>query len=311
MGFIKKILYLILIISPIQEIFAETWFSKNKTYSSEVTFRGKKFNLPDGNWKMVSKWDWHIVGIQANGVTLAQIENNTLKAMIDFSELTSPGKKPGLVAEFLHTSLIKNKYDGCYEKNEYYFVKLWKKGGSFNCLRLRHIDLKKETYNPDYNALATGYSEYYRYGFKKFVNDNNLLLPKILIQQRHMFYSQLTGGRAQLVTIDKNPEFLGVGPTLIGTEENSEYHKDNLSKYPTKEKLVKSILKESFIYHENFEEILGVRKHQKLYLNTGAKIKMKNDNSSLANQLEKINKLYKSGALTKEEFETAKKKLLQ
>ena len=126
-----------------------------------------------------------------------------------------------------------------------------------------------------------------------------------------MFYSQLTGGRAQIVTIDKNPEFLGVGPTLIGTEENSEYHKNNLSKYPKKEKLVKSILNESFIYHENFEEILGVKKRQKLYLNTGAKIKIKNDYSSLANQLEKINKLYKSGALNKEEFETAKKKLLK
>ena len=32
---------------------------------------------------------------------------------------------------------------------------------------------------------------------------------------------------------------------------------------------------------------------------------------ALINQLEKINKLYKSGALTKEEFETAKKKLLE
>ena len=41
MGLIK-ILYLILIIFPVQEIFAETWFSKNKTYFREVTFRSKK-----------------------------------------------------------------------------------------------------------------------------------------------------------------------------------------------------------------------------------------------------------------------------
>ena len=311
MMFKKTIIYTILILLSIQSVSAETWFKKNKTYSDEVTFRNKKYDLPDGDWKMISKWGWHIIGIQANGVTLAQIENNTFKAIIDFSELTSPGKKPGLVAEFLYTSLIKNKYDGCYEKGEYYFVKLWRKGGSFNCLRLRHIDLQREVYNPDYNSEATGWAEPYTYGFKKFVEDNNLTLPKILIQQRHMFYSQLTGGRAQVVTIDKNPEFFGVGPTLIGTEENSEYHKDNLSKYPKKKELVKNIIKDSYSYHENFEEIMKVRKHQKLNLNSKVKIKIKKDSSTLANQLEKINQLYKSGALTKKEFEAAKQKLLK
>ena len=216
-----------------------------------------------------------------------------------------------MVAEYLYTSLIKNKYDGCYEKSEYYFTKLWRKGGSFNCLRLRHIDLQREIYNPDYNSEATGWAEPYTLGFKKFVKDNNLTLPKILIQQRHMFYSQLIGGRAQIVTIDRNPEFLGVGPTLIGTEESSEYHKDNLSKYPKKEELVKKILEESYIYHENFEETLKVRNHQKLNLSPTTKIKIKKDTSTLANQLEKINQLYKSGALNKKEFEAAKQKLLK
>ena len=115
MVLIRIILYVVLIICPLQSLLAETWFSKNKTYSGEVTFRSKKFQLPDGDWKMISKWGWHIVGIQANGVTLAQIEKNTIRAIIDFSELTSPGKKPGLVAEYLYTSLIKNKYDGCYK----------------------------------------------------------------------------------------------------------------------------------------------------------------------------------------------------
>ncbi len=311
MNLVKKILYIVLIICPLQSSLAETWFSKNKTYSDEITFRGKEFALPDGDWQMISKWDWHIIGIQANGVTLAQIENSSLKAIIDFSELTSPGKKPGLVAEFLYTALIKNKYDGCYEKSEYYFTKLWRKGGSFNCLRLRHIDLQREIYNPDYNSIATGWAETYTYGFKKFVDENNLALPKILIQQRHMFYSQLTGGRAQVVTIDRNPEFLGVGPTLIGSEENSEYHKDNLSKYPKKEELVKKIIKDSYVYHENFEKILKIRNHQKLNLGSEAKIKAKKNPSTLVNQLEKINQLYNSGALTKEEFEAAKRKLLK
>ena len=36
----------------------------------------------------------------------------------------------------------------------------------------------------------------------------------------------------------------------------------------------------------------------------------KNNNLNFINQLEKLNELYKSGALTKEEFEKAKKKIL-
>ena len=55
-----------------------------------------------------SEWDWNIIGIFVDGVTLVQIEKNTIKAIVELSQLTSPGKKPGLVAEFLHTAIEKN-----------------------------------------------------------------------------------------------------------------------------------------------------------------------------------------------------------
>ena len=40
------------------------------------------------------------------------------------------------------------------------------------------------------------------------------------------------------------------------------------------------------------------------------KPKKNNNSTDIASQFEKLNKLYKSGALTKDEFEKAKKKLL-
>ena len=51
MGLIKKILYLILIIFPVQEIFAETWFSKNKTYSVRLLSEVKNLIFLKGTGK--------------------------------------------------------------------------------------------------------------------------------------------------------------------------------------------------------------------------------------------------------------------
>ena len=309
--FLKIFIIFIIILFIKTPATSNTFFSKNKTYSGEIKFVGKKFELPEGDWQVATKWGWNIVGISADGVTLVQIERNTIKAMIELTQLTSPGKKPGLVAEFLHTAVVKNKYDGCYDKSEYYITHLWKKGGSFNCLKVRHIDLQKEMFNPDYNPEATGYYEPYMVAsFKKFVSDNNLKIPKILISEQHMFYSQLTGGRLQMVYIDRNPEFYVNESTLVATEENSEYHKDNLSKYPKKEKFIKNIIEKSYIYHKIFEENLKARKHQRLNL-IKQEIKLKKNNKDIVEELEKLNKLYRSGAISKDEFNSVKKMILK
>ena len=70
-----------------------TWFSKNKTYSGEIKFKGLKFQLLDGDWQVANKYDWHIMGIQSDGVTLVQVENNTIKALFEISQLTTSGKR--------------------------------------------------------------------------------------------------------------------------------------------------------------------------------------------------------------------------
>ena len=37
---------------------ASTWFSKNKTYSDEIKFKGITYELLEGEWTFVSKFDW-------------------------------------------------------------------------------------------------------------------------------------------------------------------------------------------------------------------------------------------------------------
>ncbi|MDC3157033.1 SHOCT domain-containing protein [Candidatus Pelagibacter bacterium] len=289
-----------------------TWFSKNKTYSGEIKFKGLTFQLLDGDWQVANKYDWHIMGIQSDGVTLVQVENNTIKALFEISQLTTSGKRQALVSEWLNTAYFNGVTDGCYEKSEYYLVKFWQKGMSANCLRVRHIDVKKEMYNPDYKQDADGYSEPYVFAqFKHFIKKNNLEIPKILISHQHIYNSPFHGGRAFLVYVDRNPEFYDVGETLIGDENNSEYHKANLNKHLKKKKFVNDIIQKSFVYHKNFEKKLKVKEYQRLDLGISDNKKKDTYKTSIVSELEKLNGLLKSGAITKKEFEAAKKKLLK
>lgn len=126
-----------------------------------------------------------------------------------------------------------------------------------------------------------------------------------------MYNSPFHGGRAFLVYVDRNPDFYGVGKTLIGDENNSEYHAANLTKHPKKKELIDKIIKQSFVYHKNFEDKLKVKDYQRLDLGLNENKKKENKNKSIVSELEKLNNLFKSGAITKKEFEAAKKKLLK
>ena len=125
-----------------------------------------------------------------------------------------------------------------------------------------------------------------------------------------MFYSPTLAGKGMVIYIDRNPELYGVGKTLNGDESSSEYHKNNLSKFPKKEKFVKEVIQGAFTFHSDLEEKFKLKKHQRLNLSPVSKIKIKKD-SSVVDQLEKLNKLYKSGAITEEEYNSAKKKVLK
>lgn len=292
-------------------LLADTFLSKNKTYSGEIKILGKKIELLEGDWRLSNKYEWNIVGITGKGFGLIQTEGNKIKAHISIWTINTRGKKSGLIGTFLYKERINNNNDGCTDKSEYYFTKLWHKGASANCLKIRHIDLNKEMYSPDYNVEAQGYIEpYYEASFKNFIKKNNLEIPKIFISQIHMFYSPTLAGKGMLIYIDRNPEFFGAGKTLIGDEASSEYHKNNLSKFPKKEKFVKEIIQGAFAYHSEIEEKFKFKKHQRLNFGSVTKVKIKKE-SSVADQLEKLNQLYQSGAITKEEYNSAKKIVLK
>ncbi len=66
--------------------------------------------------------------------------------------------------------------------------------------------------------------------------------------------------------------------------------------------------------HKAFELMVGTKERHKLDFSEYGSIEViketKTTSSNLTKELDKLNELYKSGALTKEEFTKAKKKLL-
>ena len=65
--------------------------------------------------------------------------------------------------------------------------------------------------------------------------------------------------------------------------------------------------------HIEFENIIKIKERHKLDLNSlspSASVSNKNLSNDILDQLNKLNDLYKSGILTKDEFKKAKKKIL-
>ena len=82
-------------------------------------------------------------------ILLARVENNEILEFISIGKIDTAGVYEGVVNEAIQEIFFKNKYDGCYERPEYYLLELYKRGNSVNCMKVRHLDILKEFNNPD------------------------------------------------------------------------------------------------------------------------------------------------------------------
>ena len=108
-----------------------------------------------------------------------------------------------------------------------------------------------------------------------------------------------------------NPEFFNGPKNKFITENDSEYHPLNISKYPEHIKFMNKFLSKSSLFHQGIENKLGVKNQKKLEISNYITEVLKKDiNDNTISQLKKLNELFKAGVLNKEEFEKAKKKIL-
>ena len=302
----KKVVFLLFFL-----LIFETAMSKSYRIGDKVTneikfYKKYKFELPEGDWTIADRYSYNNYGFLSKGYILLKIKNKKAEELLFVGEQVIPSKWVGYINPVINDIVFKNKYDGCYERPEYYLLKYFRKGSSFNCFWVYHLDTYKELFDPDDPELRGIYSQ-----FKAWLRDNNTELPKVAVGSSHWYFSRLSGGKWFSIQHLMDPEAMG-GPTNNFIDEtNSEYHKNNISNYPEHEKFMNKVITLGAIRHKQFELEVKAKEHHKLDLNEYQKIKNKSDkNYEIISQLKKLKDLHDSGILTEDEFKKAKSKIL-
>ena len=149
--------------------------------------------------------------------------------------------------------------------------------------------------------------------FKMWVEKNSIEVPKITLASYHSYFSRLSGGFWYQVGYEINPKLINSPELKFFTEESSEFHPSNINKYKEHKNIMDQWVSLSSKKHQWLEkEFYKARKNHLLHLDKyilDDNISLTN-NEDISSQLKSLNDLFKSGALTKEEFEKAKKKIL-
>ena len=308
----KKIFFIffisIIFLSTINfKVYAKTYKIDDTIEDVFIINNKFKINLPKGKWILAEKsaYDHYI----SNKIfTLLRIENNKVKEAISITEWKTAGVHEDIVNDALLEILFKNKYDGCYEKPEYTVLELYKKGSSHNCFWVGHHDLIKHIYNPDNPELRTANTQ-----LKMWLKQNNVSLPKVALYSEHSYFSRLKLGKWFYVVYIADPKIFNAPDNKFIEENMSEYHKHNIDNYPEHKKIMEKWISISAQRHIDFENSIGVlNKHKLSLIKLSPSTKTINENSSndIVNQIKKLNELYKAGVINIDEFEKAKKKLL-
>ena len=260
-----------------------------------------------GKWEVMYRRKWDKYGFTTNFYALAKVENSELLEYTFIYEDRLAGMYVGWVDGWINKVQFKYEYDGCYERPEYFLTDVIQQGSAHNCFQVGHVDLYREMYTPDdpHHGRA-GVAR-----FKNWIEKNKIKYSQIMLWSYHSYFSRMVDGNWISVGRGVNPKIYKAPKSNNLSEETSEYHKYNIDNYPEHKKIMEKWISISAKRHIEFEKNARTRANHKLDLNKYITHKNVEINAgSVVDQIKELNELYKSGTLTKEEFEKAKKKLL-
>jgi len=302
------VLGLILFNSPLNA--KQTKWARGQIYENEVTWlKNAKIKLPPGEFRLMSLNQWMSWGVEINGKWLISTKGNLYHQSLSLDRIGSDTYLAYLKVIY-DEIFFKNEYDGCYPRSEYTVMKLRRKGGFFNCFIVRHHDTQKILYSPDDPQRTTGHT---KYAIKKY----GVELPRIVLCAQTHFYAQTISKYVMSIEYCINPETNGASKNKYTSEEASEYHPQNINKFPDKKKFMEEFIKTAAKRHKYFEKEIKAREKHKLDLTEFGvgeiieETKTTSSSSGFTEELKELHELYKEGVLTKEEFEKAKKKVLK
>ena len=284
-------------------------YKTGETFEKEIKFT-TKFVLPlsEGKWQVVDRYSYFYY-FPFKGNAIARLENNELMELIWVEKASLAGEAMGAIDQAVNEIIFKNKYDGCYERPEYYLVEVFSRGGTHNCMVINHLDTKKELFTPD--DPETTYGQ-----LKKWLIEESIIIPPISFDSFHSYFSRLNRGDWYVVQYMANPKIFNSPKINYISEEGSEFNKANIDRFPEHKVIMEKWISISAKRHGYLEKLFNAKENHLLNLN---KYILEKDIDNLSNQgekknitedLEKLNELYKSGAITKEEFKKAKDKIL-
>ena len=279
------------------------------TFEKEIKFTNK-FVLPlsDGKWVAVDKYSFFYY-FPFKGNAIARLENNEVMELIWVEKANLSGESMGLIDQAVNEIVFKDKYDGCYERPEYYLVEVFSKGSTHNCMVIKHLDTKKELFAPD--DPETTYGQ-----LKKWLIENSIIIPPISFHSFHSYFSRLNRGDWYVVQYMANPKIFNSPKINYISEEGSEFNKANIDRFPEHKVTMEKWISISAKRHEYLEKLFNAKENHLLNLNKYIlekdidNLNNQKDKKNITEDLEKLNELYKSGAITKEEFKKAKEKIL-
>ena len=302
-----------LVILLISLFFSANAFAKKYKIDDVIEdqfYINKKFviNLPKGKWILAEKSSSHYYRLSSKLYTIVRVENEKVIEGISISESKTAGVYENIVNQALYEILFKNKYNGCYEKPKYTVLKFYAKGSTHNCFWVGHRDLIEHIYNPDDPELKTANTQ-----LKKWLKIKQLSLPKVALYSEHSYFSRLATGKWYYLTYTVDPKILNAPDNKFISQDTSEYHRYNIDNYPEHKKIMKKWISISSQRHIDFENSIKALKRHRLNLKNLSPKEIntnKDQSNDVVEQLQKLNDLFKSGILKKEEFDKAKKKLL-
>ena len=289
------------------------WQTKiNETIRDEFK-SSKKMILPldDGDWKLVNKeFDDIYATIKSEDLLFMKFEGQTPVAFFNIIRVDNLSKWVAYMSNYIQAAVFKSEEDGCRDRQHYNYLKFYKKGFAHNCMVVSILDVKREL-SP---SVSSG-DEVFTASLRDYIEKNNIKMPDIYLNYFTSYHSLAVRPSWYLFSYGITPEAFANYKPKFTSRDTTEFHPDKIGNFPKAKKVMEKWLEKSAQLHKNFEQFQTVKKYQKLDLSDilpqNYNLKNKSTKGNVTKELIKLNELYKSGALTKEEFEKAKKKVLK
>lgn len=127
--FMKKLLGIIVLgLLWCGVVFGETYKTGQEIEGQIVFSKKVKIDLPEGKWTLAARQLWNYHGLNLEEYILIKTENNEFLEGIRVGQFQLAGIVEARINSALYEILFKDKYDGCYERSEYFLLEFYTKG---------------------------------------------------------------------------------------------------------------------------------------------------------------------------------------